>query len=133
MSQWNDHPGVRTGNDLTRAERVADASVRGMGSWHFITGLAVFLAAWIVLNMASWVPHWDESPFVLLNLVLGVLAAFSAPLILVAQRRVDQRNAEVAMHTMRTGDEIKAAVDRLTALIESGVITPADGRRLMED
>ncbi|KZM70923.1 DUF1003 domain-containing protein [Nocardia terpenica] len=130
MSHWNAHPGVRTGTELTRAERVADASARGMGSWHFITTLAVFLCGWVVLNTVSWFPHWDESPFVLLNLALGILAAFSAPLILVAQRRLDQRNAEVALHTMVTSDEIKAAVDRLAGVVESGVMTPAEGRRV---
>lgn len=102
MNLWTRHPAVRTGDELTLGERVADSCVRAMGSWKFIIVQAGFMAAWMALNTTALVHHWDVYPFVLLNLALSTQAAFAAPLILLAGRRQDQRNSEVAQADLQS-------------------------------
>ena len=83
--------------DLTRGDRVAIAVTQVVGSWTFIVAQSLFLAAWIVLNVAGWVWRWDPYPFILLNLVLSVIASYTAPLIMMAQNRDAERD-RLMMH-----------------------------------
>lgn len=92
---WSKHKHVRTGDELTLGERAADRSVRFMGSWAFILGQSVFIIAWIGLNAVAWAVHWDPQPWIMLNLAFSTQAAFSAPLILLAARRQNQRADEM--------------------------------------
>lgn len=96
---WDHHPAVRTGEQLTAGERAADIAVRAMGSWRFIAGQTVFIIAWMLLNTAAWVHHWDPYPWILLNLAFSTQAAYAAPLILLAGVRADAKRAELALHT----------------------------------
>jgi len=67
-----------------------------------------FLAIWMTLNVVGWSHHWDVYPFILLNLGLSCQAAYAAPLVLIASRRTDQRNSELAIHTHEQVQEILA-------------------------
>ena len=82
---------------LTVGQRVADAVAAGMGSWRFIIIQSTLLAAWVALNIAAWVQHWDPYPFILLNLALSFQAAYAAPFIMMSQNRqadIDRCKAE---------------------------------------
>jgi uncharacterized membrane protein len=93
----------RTGADappdeLTAGQRIADWVAATMGSWPFIIGQSIALAAWIALNVTAFIEHWDPYPFILLNLALSFQAAYAAPFIMMSQNRqqdVDRRRAEV--------------------------------------
>ena len=52
QSHWHKHPGVRTGEQLSRGERSADRMRNVMGSWPFVFG---FFAVMIVLQSP---PAW---------------------------------------------------------------------------
>lgn len=39
--------------DLTVGQRVADSTARLLGSWPFIIGQTMLVAAWIVLNLIA--------------------------------------------------------------------------------
>lgn len=82
---------------LTVGQKVADWVAAGMGSWPFIIGQSVILAAWIALNVTAVIQHWDPYPFILLNLMLSFQAAYAAPFIMMAQNRqqdIDRKKAE---------------------------------------
>lgn len=79
-------------------EHVADTVAEVVGSWRFIIIQSLLLAGWIVLNLVGWVKAWDPYPFILLNLVLSFQAAFTAPIIMMAQNRqaqIDRHKAEL--------------------------------------
>lgn len=79
-------------------EFLSDKIAAIVGSWRFIIIQSVILAGWIVLNVVAWVSHWDPYPFILLNLVLSFQAAFTAPIIMMAQNRqaaIDRQKAEL--------------------------------------
>lgn len=110
MSRWHLHPAVRTGGELTLGERVADSCVNGMGSWSFIIIQTIIVIVWIFLNAVSWCYHWDPQPWIMLNLAFSTSAAYSAPLILLAGRRQDQRNSEVATADLQSDRRSEAIV-----------------------
>jgi uncharacterized membrane protein len=69
------HPRFR--QNLSFGQRAADFIATFGGSWTFVISLSFILVFWMGLNV----------PFILLNLVLSTLAAFQAPIILMAQGR----------------------------------------------
>jgi len=111
---WTRHPHVRTGDQLTTGERAADRAVRVMGSWAFLAGQTVLIVGWIILNLIGIVAHWDEYPFILLNLAFSTQAAYAAPLILLAARRQNQRADEMQRDDL-TADQASLALLRKIA------------------
>lgn len=79
---------------LRRSDRVADKIATFGGSWVFIALYAGFLVAWMLWNVLSLThgAHFDQPPFILLNLILSFTAAFQAPIILMSQNRQTVRD-----------------------------------------
>lgn len=78
------------------SERLADRVAAVGGSWTFITGFGVALAAWAGLNGWALARPFDPYPFIFLNLLLSMLAAIQAPIIMMSQNRqatTDRRQA----------------------------------------
>jgi uncharacterized membrane protein len=91
LPDWSWHPNVRTGDQLTLAERIVDKLVQGMGSLWFIFWQTLLVAVWVTLNLLAIVHHWDPYPFILLNLAFSTQAAYATPMILLASRRNEKR------------------------------------------
>ena len=75
-------------------------------------------------NSLAWTYHWDKFPYVLLNLVFSVQAAYAAPIIMMSQNRQaakdrirDDREFEVNMHSADTVDEILRKVDKMASIM----------------
>ena len=93
-------------DDRTLGEKVSDAVAKFGRSWWFIGFGATFIAVWVFLNI--FIIIWDDYPFVLLNLFLSLVAAFQAPFILMAQRRVEVKQDAIYRTLFR---EIKELVE----------------------
>jgi uncharacterized membrane protein len=78
------------------SDRLADRIAEFGGSWKFINVFFAVLILWIVVNSLTFtkVIHFDESPFILLNLVLSFLAGFQAPIIMMSQNRQAARDKQ---------------------------------------
>jgi uncharacterized membrane protein len=48
---------------------------------------SIFVIGWMSLNFVAWIVKWDPYPFILLNLVFSIQAAYAAPIIMMAQNR----------------------------------------------
>ena len=82
----------------TVGEIASDKIAAIVGSWRFIIVQSCLLVAWMIANIFAWVHHWDPYPFILLNLVLSFQAAFTAPIIMMAQNRqsdIDRHKAQL--------------------------------------
>jgi uncharacterized membrane protein len=80
----------------TLGHRLADKLASKVGSWSFLIAQTGVLTGWVTLNSIPGVPHWDESPFILLNLMFSFASAYTAPIVLMSQNRqsdVDRENA----------------------------------------
>jgi uncharacterized membrane protein len=78
-------------------QRLADSIARIGGSWGFIIGFLLFLAAWVILNTVLLASHpIDAYPFIFLNLLLSMVAAIQAPIIMMSQNRQAERDRFMA-------------------------------------
>ncbi|MEO7126987.1 MAG: DUF1003 domain-containing protein [Nakamurella sp.] len=87
-------PGSRLSLDIDPDAfgRFAEAIARVMGTGRFLFWQSMIVIVWIALNIAPLVFHWDNYPFILLNLMFSVQAAYAAPLILLSQNRQTYRD-----------------------------------------
>lgn len=71
---------------MSQGELLAERMANAIGSWAFILGQAFVMALWIGFNtlQATQVLHWDQYPFVFLNLAMSAEAAFTGPVLLIA-------------------------------------------------
>jgi CRP/FNR family cyclic AMP-dependent transcriptional regulator len=73
---------------LTLSDRMADLIAEFGGSWKFIGASIGFLIFWVLLNTALLRNRgFDPFPYVLLNLVLGMITGLQAPIIMMSQNR----------------------------------------------
>jgi uncharacterized membrane protein len=80
----------------TTADKIADKVAAFGGSWKFIFIFGVFLLVWMLINTLQFTKtiHFDEPPFILLNLILSFIAAFQAPIIMMSQNRQSTRDKQ---------------------------------------
>lgn len=77
----------------TVADRAADMIAEFGGSWKFIGAAVAFLILWVILN--TWLlsnKGFDPFPYVLLNLVLGMITGLQAPIIMMSQNRQGEKD-----------------------------------------
>ncbi len=79
-------------------DRVADKMSTFAGSWRFILLFIGTMIVWIGANAYLRTRAFDPYPFILLNLTLSTLAAFQAPVILMAQNRQSTKDRAVAQN-----------------------------------
>ncbi|MBF2051661.1 MAG: DUF1003 domain-containing protein [Elainella sp. C42_A2020_010] len=85
--------------ERTCGQKLADKLASKVGSWSFLIGQTTVLAAWVGCNLTPGLPHWDESPFILLNLVFSFASAYTAPVVLMSQnRQSDEDRAHAQQH-----------------------------------
>lgn len=121
QSHWHKHPGVRSGDQLSRGERAADRMRNLMGSWGFVFGFFAVMIAWALVNTVLFehVLHhkaFDPYPYILLNLFLSMMAGVQAAALLIAAKRADAISSEVAIHTANNTDDIKKLIEENTEL-----------------
>lgn len=98
---------------LTFGQKVADIVARGMGSWAFIIVQTFFVFVWAGFNLVAWISHWDPYPFILLNLLFSVQAAYSAPVIMMSQNRQNDRDRVQALEDFKTNLSSKKEIEQL--------------------
>ena len=122
------HPRVRNLNEivdeqLTFAERSADRVAAMLGSWRFTIFQTLVFLAWIVMNVLILFRHWDPYPFILMNLVLSLEAAYTGPVIMMSQNRQATKDRLEAHNdfiiNQKAEEEIKAVLDHLGAQQEA--------------
>jgi uncharacterized membrane protein len=78
---------------LTLGQRVADQVAKFGGSWRFIFIFLGFLVAWMLYNTFVLMRGaFDPYPYILLNLILSCLAALQAPVIMMSQNRMSEKD-----------------------------------------
>ena len=103
--------------DSKLASMLADKVTHIVGSWTFVALQSFILVMWIVLNVTSFVHHWDPYPFILLNLMLSFQAAYTAPIIMISQNKQAEKDRKDArldlMISQKLEKDIGSIVERL--------------------
>ena len=102
------------------ADRASDTVAGVVGSWKFLIGLTGLLLCYMGFNV--WLAKsmvggaFDPYPFILLNLCLSFQAAFTAPIILMAQNRAASKDRRADRKAHRTIYHIEELVKLLASL-----------------
>ncbi|WP_167626688.1 DUF1003 domain-containing protein [Paracoccus luteus] len=82
----------------TLGGRMADRVASFGGSWSFIAIFTAVLLLWVAGNAMLAARAFDPYPFIFLNLILSMLAAFQAPIIMMSQNRQAAKDRMAAAH-----------------------------------
>ena len=78
---------------LSKGQKISDKVAKFGGSWAFIISFFVILILWILFNVtAKNGLEFDPYPFILMNLILSCIAALQAPIIMMSQNRVEEKD-----------------------------------------
>lgn len=134
----------------------AESFARFFGTPRFLIGQTIVVVVWIALNAVGMALSWDPYPFILLNLMFSLQAAYAAPLILLAQTRqadrdkalseadgahrealalaalerqeIARRETEQLRELLDQNTRLTEEVQRLTVEIHARVLPTPDGR-----
>lgn len=99
-----------TEEELTLGDKLADQVAAFGGSWAFILTFFSFILLWIALNLWLLATRaFDPYPFILLNLMLSCLAAIQAPVIMMSQKRLEQKDRQREEHDYKI--DLKAELE----------------------
>ena len=98
---------------MSFGDKIADSVANGMGSWSFIIWQSIIVVVWMILNVIGILRHWDEYPFILLNLIFSTQAAYAAPIIMMSQNRQNARDRIQAANDYKTNTDAKKEIEDL--------------------
>jgi uncharacterized membrane protein len=105
-------------DEATFGEMLADRIASTIGSWTFLVVQTALVITWLVLNVYGFVHRWDPFPFILLNLLFSVQAAYTGPVLLLAgnrQAQKDRLTLEHAAYEMDKADDQNVQILRAIA------------------
>lgn len=112
------HPiSKRFEDERSFGDRLADAIAREVGSWRFLILQTIAVIAWVIINLLAFVSHWDPYPFILLNLLFSVQAAYTGPVLLLSQNRQMEHDRAMAEHDFVTNQRAEKLVEGLMSEI----------------
>ena len=118
------HPPIVNVNDILKERRTlgqyaADKVATVMGSWKFLIIQSIILTGWVILNLTAYINHWDPYPFILMNLVLSLQAAYTAPVIMMSQNRQAERDRVEAHNDYQVNIKAEEEVRTMLAHLEA--------------
>jgi uncharacterized membrane protein len=107
---------------LSLGQQIADRVASFGGSWTFIITFFLFILVWMIINVSLMGRQsFDPYPFILLNLILSCLAAIQAPIIMMSQNRLEQKDRQRAEHdykiNLKAELEIKLLGEKMDHLL----------------
>jgi uncharacterized membrane protein len=99
----------------------AEGFARWFGTPTFLISQTIIVAIWMVMNCVAFDKglHFDEYPFILLNLAFSLQAAYAAPLILLAQTRQADRDKVLSEADAAHREDLAKASSERQALAAS--------------
>lgn len=102
----------------TFGQRAADKATCFIGSWKFILIQTAVLIIWITFNAYELFIHWDPYPFIFLNLVVGFVASYSAPIIMMSQNRAEERDSKKSEVDLATDRKAEREIEEIQLKLE---------------
>lgn len=113
---------------LTKGQKISDKVARFGGSWRFIILFGIVLSLWIIFNVIALVKYrFDPYPFILMNLILSCIAALQAPIIMMSQNRVEEkdrmRSENDYLINLKAEMQIRSLQQKMDLLLEEQIKT----------
>lgn len=113
---------------LSTGQKISDKVARFGGSWKFIILFGIILTAWIIFNILA-IGHYkfDPYPFILMNLILSCIAALQAPVIMMSQNRLEEkdrmRSENDYLINLKAEMQIRSLNQKIDLLLEEEIKT----------
>ncbi|HZU14810.1 MAG TPA: DUF1003 domain-containing protein [Chloroflexota bacterium] len=125
---------LRFHEERTFGERLADRAATEIGSWRFLIVQTLAVSAWVLLNLLAFFGRWDPYPFILLNLLFSVQAAYTGPVLLLSQNRQAERDRAMAEHDYVTNQRAEQLIEGvMSEVLRNSRTTVAIARHLCID
>lgn len=103
-------------------DRAALRMSKIMGTWTFMGTFALVMASWmiwntIVFSLTVWPYHFDPAPYMGFNLFLSMFAAFTAPIMMIANNFQDNRDRAMWRRILAMVARVLTVVKRLEELL----------------
>lgn len=105
-------------DEATLGEKVADKASAGIGSWWFLGIQSILILVWLTLNVWGLTHAWDLYPFILLNLMFTIQAAYTGPVLLLSGNRQAQKDRLRLEHTAEVAETAEKATLQILEEIE---------------
>lgn len=103
----------------TFGERLSDHLASFGGSWAFLISFGCVLLVWMGFNVVRGVDAaFDPYPFILLNLVLSCIAAIQAPIIMMSQKRQEEKDRQRSYNDYRVNLKAELEIRHLHEKID---------------
>ncbi len=114
--------------NLNFGQKISDKVAEFGGSWKFIISFFIVLAVWIIFNvLAIGVYKFDPYPFVFMNLILSCIAALQAPIIMMSQNRVEEKDRKRSENdyliNLKAEMQIRSLNQKIDLLLEEQIKT----------
>ena len=117
------HPGAPS-DQPTLGQRLAERVAAGVGSWKFLIIQSGFLFLWLVYNTLVFTRHFDDPPYILLNLLLSFQAAFTGPVLLIAANvgaLRDHKQSDRIEHLTKQNEDLAERLLNVEQMLEKHV------------
>ncbi len=105
--------------NLTPGQRLSDKIAGFGGSWMFIITFMSFILFWLIINVYVLViKPFDPYPFILLNLILSCIAALQAPIIMMSQNRLEEKDRERSKHDYKVNLKAELEIRMLNEKVD---------------
>lgn len=113
---------------LDFGQNISDKVATFGGSWKFIIAFFIVLTIWIIFNaLAIGVYKFDPYPFILMNLILSCIAALQAPIIMMSQNRVEEKDRKRSENdyliNLKAEMQIRSLNQKIDLLLEEQIKT----------
>lgn len=112
---------------LSRGQKISDKVASFGGSWKFIISFVVLLLLWIIFNVAMAMNAFDPYPFIFLNLILACITALQAPVIMMSQNRLEEKDRKRSENdyliNLKAEIQIRSLHQKIDLLIEEQIKT----------
>lgn len=93
--------------------KLADNIASVVGSWKFVVVQSLIIFFWVIINILWLVYQWDPYPFVLLNLFLNFQAAYMAPIIMMSQNRMEEKDRIRSIKDYETNIKAEKEIEKI--------------------
>ena len=105
--------------NLSTGQRLSDIIADFGGSWMFIITFMSFILFWLLTNVyVLTMKPFDPYPFILLNLILSCIAALQAPIIMMSQNRLEEKDRERSKHDYKVNLKAELEIRMLNEKVD---------------
>lgn len=109
----------KNNTSLSFGQKMADKVAAFGGSWAFILSCFFMMLVWIASNTYLLLDDaFDPYPYILLNLILSCVSSLQAPIIMMSQKRQEEKDRERATKDYQINLKAEAEIKQLKNIIE---------------